>query len=147
MSERSCALLLGMIFLTLGIVGFVPDLVWMPDPAPDAVMPAVGTGPYTAGFGYLFGLFPTNLIHNLVHLSVGLLGIAAASNANGARLFNQFFAIAYLLIALMGLLPLAKTVFGYMPIFGNNVWFNALTGAIAFYFGFLKSKEMGEFSA
>jgi hypothetical protein len=37
----------------------------------------------------------------------------------------------------MGLLPVAQTTFGLMPIFGNNVWFNAITAAIAAYFGFI----------
>jgi hypothetical protein len=29
------------------------------------------------GYGYLFGLFPVNLVHNLFHLLIGLLGIGA----------------------------------------------------------------------
>ncbi len=34
----------------------------------------------------------------------------------------------------MGLLPFSKTLFGFMPIFGNNVWFNALTAVFAGYY-------------
>jgi hypothetical protein len=48
------------------------------------------------------------------------------------------FAIVYAASAIMGLLPFTNTTFGLMPIFGNNVWFNALTAAAAAYFGFVK---------
>jgi hypothetical protein len=138
-SERYCALFLGIIFTTLGIAGFFPDLIAFPSPevANAAPVPTALGDPYVQGFGYLFGLFPINLMHNLVHLSVGLFGLAACTTLGGARLFNRFFAISYVLIAVMGLVPLARTTFGYMPIFGNNVWFNGLTALAAGYFGFV----------
>ena len=149
MSERNCALILGVLFTVLGIAGFFPSLVSLPSPdiAGAAPLSTNFGDAYVKGFGYLFGLFPTNLMHNLIHLTVGLLGMAAASKTvSGARLYNRFFAISYLLIAVMGLVPLANTTFGIMPIFGNNVWFNALTAAIAGYFAFVvpgKQPETG----
>lgn len=147
MSERNCALILGVLFTVLGVAGFFPALVSLPSPDVAGAAPlstAYGDA-YVKGFGYLFGLFPTNLMHNLIRLSVGLLGMAAASKTvSGARLYNRFFAISYLLIAIMGLLPFANTTFGVMPIFGNNVWFNALTAAIAGYFGFVVPSKQTE---
>jgi hypothetical protein len=103
----------------------------------------VDTSPdiYSAGFGYLFGLFPTNLLHNIVRIVVGSVGIVAYTSSGGARLYNRGFAIAYALIAIMGLLPVAQTTFGLMPIFGNNVWFNALTAIVAGYFGFVQPTQ------
>jgi Domain of unknown function (DUF4383) len=139
MRERNCALILGIVFTALGLAGFVPALVSLPSPevAGAAPLPTELGDTYVQGFGYLFGLFPINLMHNLVHLAVGIFGIAASTTAGGARLFNRFFAISYLLIAVMGLVPVAHTTFGLMPIFGNNVWFNAVTALIAGYFGFV----------
>ena len=67
------------------------------------------------------------------------MGIAAASTGN-AKLYNRGFAISYVLIAVMGIIPLAQTTFGLMPIFGNNVWLNALSAVIAGYYGFLTDK-------
>ena len=136
-AERLCALSLGILFLLIGLAGFVPSFVPIPEATGSAVPPALAPDAYAAGFGYLFGLFPTNFMHNLVHCAVGLLGIASYTSTSGARLYNQAFAVAYALIAVMGLLPFTKTTFGLMPIFGNNVWFNALTGGIAAYYGFL----------
>ena len=140
--ERKCALSLGIVFLVLGIAGLIPNFVSLPSATFDSGIPLDADSIYAKGFGFLFGLFPTNLLHNLVHLTVGLFGIAASSTPSGARLYNRGFAVSYALIAVMGLLPLTKTTFGVMPIFGNNVWFNALTGAIAGYFGFVVDKPV-----
>jgi Domain of unknown function (DUF4383) len=134
MGERYCALTLGILFTVLGIAGFIPALVTQGPVYPVNEVSSI----YTVGFGNLFGLFPINLVHNAVHFLVGVLGLIAFSNVGSSRTYCQFFALSYLGIALLGLLPFANTTFGLMPIFGNNVWFNALTAVIAGYFGFVK---------
>jgi hypothetical protein len=70
-------------------------------------------------------------------LAIGGFGLFSATGKEGSFRYNRFFAISYLLLAIMGLIPLSNTLFGIMPIFGNNVWFNAVTGAIAAYFAFV----------
>ncbi|MBD2297596.1 DUF4383 domain-containing protein [Nostoc sp. FACHB-87] len=50
---------------------------------------------YAAEFGYIFGLFPTNFLHDLVRCAVGLLGIVSYNSAKSTRLFNATFAVAY----------------------------------------------------
>ena len=134
--QRNCALALGIIFLLLGIAGFIPAFTTLPGETFDSGIPLDADGIYSKGFSLLFGAFPTNFIHNLVHVAVGVLGIAAASTGN-AKLYNRGFAISYAVIFLMGITPLAKTTFGIMPVFGNNVWLNGLTCVIAGYYGFL----------
>jgi len=69
MRTRYLALILGIVFLLIGILGFVPGLRSLPSNAPEIAV--------TSGYGYLLGLFPINTLHNIVHLTVGLLGIAA----------------------------------------------------------------------
>ena len=130
-AERIVALALGASFLLVGLAGFFSGFV--SPPAVDAPSLAFGDG-----YGNVLGLFPTNFLHNAIHIVVGVLGLAAATSVGGSLVYNQLFAIAYLGIALMGLIPGANTTFGVMPIFGNNVWFNALTGLIAGYYGFIK---------
>ncbi|MEP0956217.1 DUF4383 domain-containing protein [Microcoleus sp. FACHB-1515] len=137
--ERIVAFALGASFLLVGIAGFLPGFV---SPI-SADAPSLA---FNDGYGNVLGLFPTNFLHNAIHIVVGLLGLAAATSVGGSLVYNQLFAIAYIGIALMGLLPGANTTFGVMPIFGNNVWFNALTGLIAGYYGFVKPAKAIEAS-
>jgi hypothetical protein len=154
-AERKCALTLGLIFTIIGIAGFVPAFVTLPGitAASAPINPdQISTGAsdsvaYLRGFGYLFGLFPTNLLHNIVRLGVGLAGLFYAMGDRGAYNYNRFFAVSYLGLALLGLIPGANTLFGIMPIFGNNVWFNALTGAIAAYYAFVWHKSESSLSS
>ena len=147
-AEKKCALALGIIFTLLGIAGLIPSFVSLPSSAMAGAAPisadqlpattgANYTAAYLRGFGYVFGLFPTNLLHNIVHLAVGLFGLYSATGDRGAFNYNRFFAISYLVIGLMGLIPVTNHFFGIMPIFGNNVWLNLITGAIAAYYAFV----------
>jgi len=138
--QNTCALALGIIFLLLGIAGLIPALTTLPGENFDSALPLTADGIYSKGFGLVLGVFPTNAIHNLFHILVGGLGIAAAKTNNG-RTYNQIFGISYIAIVVMGTFPLTKTVFGIMPIFGNNIWWNGLTGAIATYFGFFGGNQ------
>jgi uncharacterized membrane protein len=138
--QRNCALALGTIFLLLGIAGFIPGFLSLPPEGLNSGGISLDADSlYAKGFGYLFAAFPTNLIHNLVHLLVGILGIAAATTGN-AKLYNRGFAISYALIALMGMIPSTQTTFGLMPIYGSNIWLNALSATIAGYYSFLADK-------
>ncbi len=130
MQIRYCALALGVLFLLLGAAGFLPGFVSMPE----------GGSPIS-GFGHLFGIFPTNYFHNAIGVLVGIWGIAAFTSLSGAIVFNRIFAIVYAVQALFGLLPFAKTLFGTMPLYGNNIWLSAIVAAIAFYYGFIKAND------
>jgi hypothetical protein len=134
MTERYIALAIGIAYLLLGLSGFIPAFVSLPGTSESYIPLDESVGAYSAGFGYLFGAIPTNFLHNLVRCTVGLLGISSYNNAITARLFNRSFAVAYALLAIMGLLPLAKTFFGLMPLFGYNVLLNALAAIAAAYY-------------
>jgi Domain of unknown function (DUF4383) len=146
MAERYCALAIGILFLILGIAGFIPAFVSLPGTNASYIPADIAPGAYSAGFGYLFGIFPTNFLHNLVHCAVGIFGIASYTNASSARIFNRFFAISYILIAILGAIPAANTVFGLMPIFGGNVLLNGLAAVAALYYGIIlpaKANDVG----
>ena len=130
MTARNFALVIGIAFLAAGVLGFIPALV---SPAP-ADAPGVGV---TSFYGYLLGLFPINLMHNLVHLAIGAWGIAAARSMTGARTYAKSLAIIYGILAVMGLIPALNTVFGLVPIHGHDVWLHAGTAIIAAYFGWV----------
>jgi hypothetical protein len=135
MTTRTFALIFGIVYLGVGILGFLPGIT-SPPPA-DAPQLAVHTG-----YGYLLGLFPINLLHNLVHLALGAWGIVAYSSFPAARTYARGLTIIYGLLALMGLFPGLNTVFGLVPIFSHDVWLHGLTALVALYFGWMAPVEI-----
>jgi hypothetical protein len=127
MTLRNFALVYGVVFIVVGLAGFVPALVAPPVPEGLAV---------TAGGGYLFGLFPINVLHNLVHLGFGVWGLVAYRTAASARLYAQAVAVIYGVLVIMGFIPLLRTTFGLIPLFGHDIWLHAVLAGIAAYFGF-----------
>ncbi len=76
-ANRILALALGIVLTLVGILGFFMNPV--------------------------FG-FQVDIVHNLIHLVSGLLGIAAAYTGYSRR-YNQAFGIIYLLITILGFIP------------------------------------------
>ena len=135
MPVRYFALIYGIVFLIVGIAGFVPGLVTMADPAADVTA--------DAGFGRLFGLFPINWLHNLVHIAFGIWGLAAYRTFSAARLYARAVAVIYAILTVMGLIPVLNTTFGLIPLYGHDVWLHALLAIVAAYFGFAPAHQVG----
>jgi Domain of unknown function (DUF4383) len=132
MSTRTFALVFGIVFLLAGASGFIPGLLH-PVP-PDAPPLTVATG-----YGLVMGLLPVNLLHNLVHLLFGILGIVAFAGLFAPRVYAQFVAVAYGLLVVLGMFPATNTLFGLVPIYGNDVWLHLVLGVVAAYFGFMNT--------
>jgi predicted metallopeptidase len=122
------ARIFGIIYVVVGILGFVPGLV---QPIVDTTGLAVETG-----YGRLLGLFPVNLIHNLVHIGVGIWGILAARSFMASVGFAKVNAILFGILAVLGIIPATNMLFGLAPLYGIDVVIHALTAAVAAYFGF-----------
>lgn len=134
MKLRYFALVVGILFLLLGILGFIPGLLTLPASAP---VLKIGLG-----YGYLLGLFPVNLVHNSIHLAIGVWGIIVYLSRSNARLFARSIAIGLGLLAVLGLIPVTKMLFGLVPLFSHNIWLHALTAAIAAYFGWFRKPKV-----
>jgi hypothetical protein len=127
------ALLIGVSFLLAGLCGFVPFVTTAPSlDSPSLVV--------NANYGYLLGLFPVNLIHNIFHLSMSLAGFLAYRNPNSAILFSRFLAIVLGALTIMGLIPAFQTLGGFVPVFGHAIWLHGLEAVIGAYLGFLKPR-------
>lgn len=130
MSTRTFALVYGIVFLLAGASGFIPGML---HPVPvDAPPLAVVTG-----YGFVMGLLPVNLLHNLVHVLFGILGVAAFAGLFAPRFYAQIVAVVYGMLVVLGLLPATNTLFGLVPIYGNDVWLHLGLGLVAAYFGFV----------
>jgi len=128
MSTRYFALIYGIVFLVIGIAGFIPALKTPPQPGVDLAV--------DMGFGRLLGIFPVNVLHNIVHLLFGIWGVAAYRSFSRARLYARAVAVVYAVLAVLGFFPVVNTLFGLVPLYGNDIWLHIVLAAIAVYFGF-----------
>lgn len=129
MNTRTFALIFGIVFLAVGVLGFVPGMVHPAAGDHDVTM--------TQNYGDLLGLFPVNLLHNVVHILFGLWGLLAYRTLAGARGYFRAVAVIYALLTVMGLVPALNTTFGLIPIYGNDVWLHAVLALVAAYFGWM----------
>jgi len=129
MSTRTFALVFGIAFLLVGATGFIPGLLQPPHTHPDIAVDAF--------FGYSLGLFAVNILHSLVHLLFGVWGLIAYKSLSAAKTYARGVAIIYAVLMVAGLIPGLNTMFGLVPLFGNDVWLHALLAAVAAYFGFI----------
>lgn len=118
---RTVARIYGIVFLLVGILGFVPGLA-----VPSADMP---------GMSMLLGIFPINALHNIVHIVIGLGGLLAAGSLPNARAYFKTIAVAYGLLTILGIVPVTSTVFGLVPIGGADIALHAAAAIVAAYFG------------
>jgi len=113
MSTRYFALIFGIVFLLAGVSGFIPGMLHpVPADAPPLTVPM--------GYGLVLGLLPVNLLHNLVHVLFGILGLVAFGGLFAPRLYAQIVAVSYGLPVILGLLPATNTLFGLVPIYGKR---------------------------
>jgi hypothetical protein len=115
---RNFALVIGLAFLVMGILGFVPSV--------------------TMDGEYLFGIFAVGAVNNLVYMLVGALGVAAYY-WDRSKLYCQVLGVFMLLIAIMGFIPALvfdEKLLGIIAVnLANNI-LHLVVGAVAAYLGF-----------
>ena len=137
MKTSTFALIFGLAYAVAGLMGLVP--LFLTPPPPDAPPTT-----FTILYGYLFGLFPVNLIHTLLNLAIGVWGLAAWAGRRSAITYARSLAVFFGALAIMGMLPLLNTLFGMMPIHSGDVWLHAFSAVIAAYFGWYHQAEAAE---
>jgi len=113
--NRIVAFAIGIVFLIVGILGLILDTT----------------------SGSLLG-FDVDLVHNLVHLLTGVLGLAAAFTG-WPRRFNQIFGIVYLLVGIAGLIPALyfnQRLLGLMHVNAADNVLHLVVGLLAAVVGF-----------
>src|SRR5690606_27866557 len=89
-------------------------------------------------YGLLFGMFAVTTFSHIYQIAVGIWGILASRSLPNSLAYCRIIAVVSIVLALFGLIPGLRTLFGPMPLYGNLVWFHALTAAFATYFGWAK---------
>jgi hypothetical protein len=126
-------MIFGIVFLVIGAGGFIPGINVMDHSghANDAEITV------RSFFGYELGMFPVNVLHNIVHLLFGVWGVLAARSLDGSRGYFRAVAIIYAVLAVMGLIDGLNTTFGLIPLYGADVALHAVLAIGAAYFGFM----------
>jgi hypothetical protein len=83
----------------------------------------------------LLGIFQVNFLHNLVHIAIGIGGLAAASSLANSKRFCQIAGVILLLLGLIGIG--VANPFGLLYIGGADVALHLVTGGVLAYFGFV----------
>jgi hypothetical protein len=117
---KAAALLFGVVFLLVGILGYVP-----------AVTSDMN------GMPMLLGIFHVNSAHNIVHLASGIIFLLCGlSGAVASQLFFRIFGLVYALVAVLGFLKPPGPLLGMIS---NNVadtWLHVALAAAMLVIGF-----------
>jgi hypothetical protein len=117
---QGVSLLGGIGFLLIGVLGFVQGGMSME--ADPALAPK------------LLGIFPVNLLHNVVHLAFGVWGFAAARTHAAARTYCRTAGLIYLVLTCLGYF--VPNGFGLVPLGGPDVLLHLVLGLLLAGVGF-----------
>jgi hypothetical protein len=124
MRDRSplqiAALLVGAVFVIVGIAGFIPGITTH-----------VGDMKF-AGHespSELLGLFQVSILHNIVHLAIGVIGLVAAATWEGARLYLVGGGAIYLALAIYGWVVERTSDANFVPMNAADNVLHVLLGA------------------
>ncbi|SNR82096.1 DUF4383 domain-containing protein [Blastococcus mobilis] len=101
------AMLAGAAFLLVGILGFVPGIT-------SGYSDLSFAGRHSEA--HLLGLFQVSVLHNVVHLLFGVVGLAAARSLAGARGFLLGAGAIYLVLTVYGLLVGHDSPANFVPV-------------------------------
>ncbi|MEO6042325.1 MAG: DUF4383 domain-containing protein [Tepidiformaceae bacterium] len=108
-ATQNLALLVGVVFLAVGVLGFIPGI----------------TSNYSdlsfAGHNSeakLLGIFQVSILHNIVHLLFGVAGVALARSLSGAKTYLVGGGVVYLALFVYGLVVDQGSSANFVPV--NN---------------------------
>lgn len=113
-TAKAAALIFGIVFIVVGILGFVPNFLVSPP-----------------------GIFAVNTAHNLVHLVSGIAILAGAYSDIGAALTLKIFGVIYAIVALPGLATSGNMVLGAILMNHADHWLHVTLAVVILAAGFL----------
>ena len=117
---KKLAMLVGIVFVLIGVLGFVPALTPVGDD----------------GVRRLLGLFAVNGVHTIVHLLSGVVALAAASTSyRAARMYFQVFGIVYAIVTVVGFIQ-GDSVLGIFPVNVADNILHLVLAVVFLYAGF-----------
>lgn len=121
------AFVVGLAFLAVGILGFIPGIT-----TNYAMLEFAGHDSGAA----LFGVFTVSVLHNVVHLVFGVVGLVMARTAPTAQGFLVGGGLVYLLLWIYGLVVDQQTTANFVPINTADNWLHFGLGVAMVVLGF-----------
>lgn len=117
---QKAALVVAAAFLLVGVLGFVPGITTDYDQ-----MELAG---HDSG-AQLLGVFGVSVLHNVVHLLFGVIGLAMARTFGGARTFLLAGGVVYLLLTVYGWVIDYRDEANFVPVDEADNWLHLVLGA------------------
>ena len=114
LTAKTAAIVFGIVFLAVGLLGFVSNPIVGPD-----------------------GLFLTNNLHNIIHLASGVLLLVGAYTGLGSSLALKIVGIVYGLVALCGFFMVMDNMMLGVAINEADKWLHVVLAAAILAAGFL----------
>jgi hypothetical protein len=108
---RTAALAVGVVFLAVGVLGFIPGVTTNYDTMMFASHHSEAL---------LLGLFQVSILHNIVHLLFGVAGVLMARSVPAARSYLIGGGIVYLLLFVYGLIVDSASAANFVPLNGAD---------------------------
>jgi Domain of unknown function (DUF4383) len=118
---NAAALLVGAVFLIVGVLGFIPGIT--------SHYGQLEFAGHTSD-AKLLGLFEVSILHNIVHILFGLAGLAAGrSTSLSAQRFLIGGGVVYLLLWVYGLAVGKEDKANFVPVNTADNWLHLALGA------------------
>jgi hypothetical protein len=128
-SVQLLATLVAATFVLVGIIGFIPGLTT------DLYEGLEFAG--DDGDAEILGVFEASVLHNLIHLAFGLVGLALARTWPGARTFLIWGGIINIALWLLGLLG----GLNWVPVNDADGWLHFILGVAMIGLGIVTTRE------
>jgi hypothetical protein len=118
---KTAAIIFGIVFLLVGVLGFVPGIT---------------TGQM------LLGIFHVNTVHNLVHLLSGAVALLTGLKSTAAaRTYFRVFGIVYALVAVLGFIVGNGLLLGLVSNNMADTWLHVVIALVALALGFMAQES------
>ncbi|MGW5849116.1 DUF4383 domain-containing protein [Streptomyces sp. NPDC055254] len=126
------ALVVGAVFLLVGVLGFVPGITTDYESLRFAEHHSEAK---------LLGIFQVSVLHNIVHLLFGIAGIAMARTAGSARAFLIGGGVIYLVLWIYGLIIDHDSAANFVPVNPADNWLHFFLGIAMIALGVLLTRR------
>ncbi|WP_030768238.1 DUF4383 domain-containing protein [Streptomyces sp. NRRL F-2664] len=129
---QQAALIVGAVFLLVGILGFIPGITTDYDTLRFAEHHSEAK---------LLGIFQVSVLHNIVHLLFGIAGLATARTAASARTYLVAGGVIYLVLWIYGLIIDHDSAANFVPVNSADNWLHFVLGVGMIALGVLLSRR------